>query len=404
MVGTSDTRVDLSGLRAEIVARENPTECPKCKGSNLSQETDVLDTWFSSALWPFSTMGWPDQTNLLKTFYPTSCLVTGFDILFFWVARMMMMGLKFMGDVPFKDVYIHALVRDELGKKMSKSLGNVIDPLEVMDKFGTDAFRFTLAALAAQGRDIRLSESRIEGYRNFMNKIWNAARFALPYVESLPADAIPDKSTNLPLADRWILSRLNRTVQEVRRSIETYCFNDAAQALYHFTWHEFCDWYIEESKIPLNSGDPARASTTAATLNHVLNSILQLLHPFIPFITEEIASKLNPERSTIIRGPFPTFDEERIDAEAERQMNVIMGVITSVRNIRSEMNVPPSKILPAAALPSCEEERELVESNLPVIRALARVGNRDWQTWGKHGAAPHVCNGSSGRNANIRAS
>ena len=223
----------------------------------------MLDTWFSSALWPFSTMGWPDKTPLLKTFYPTSCLVTGFDILFFWVARMMMMGLRFMKDVPFREVYIHALVRDEQGKKMSKSLGNVIDPLEVMEKFGTDAFRFTLAALAAQGRDIRLSESRIEGYRNFMNKIWNAARFALPYLRELGEKRLPDSSELPNLPDRWILSRLNRVSAEVREAIETYRFNDAAQALYHFTWHEFCDWYIEQAKIPLTGNNVDEARKTA---------------------------------------------------------------------------------------------------------------------------------------------
>ena len=217
-----------------IVAREEPSQCSSCKGSKLSQETDVLDTWFSSALWPFSTMGWPDKTPLLKTFYPTSCLVTGFDILFFWVARMMMMGLRFMKDVPFREVYIHALVRDEQGKKMSKSLGNVIDPLVVMENFGTDAFRFTLAALAAQGRDIRLSESRIEGYRNFMNKIWNAARFSLPYLGQLDETTVPNQSELPNLADRWILSRLNRVITEVREAIETYRFNDAAQALVSF--------------------------------------------------------------------------------------------------------------------------------------------------------------------------
>jgi valyl-tRNA synthetase len=373
-----------------IVAREEPTECPNCKGSKLNQETDVLDTWFSSALWPFSTMGWPEQTPLLHTFYPTSCLVTGFDILFFWVARMMMSGLKFMNEVPFKDVYIHALVRDENGKKMSKSLGNVIDPLRVMDKLGTDAFRFTLAALAAQGRDIRLSESRIEGYRNFMNKIWNAARFALPYVEVLPPEAAPEVSKALTLADRWILSRLNRTVGEVRRAIEEYCFNDAAQALYQFIWHEFCDWYIEEAKIPLSGDNPEDRRSAATTLKHVLDAILHLLHPFIPFITEEIAAKMNPQRATIMRGPFPESDESRIDPEAERKMDVIMGVISSVRNIRAEMNIPPSKILPAAAMPSTHEERALLESSLPLIRALARVGDLAVGTPGANTEPPRM--------------
>ena len=313
-----------------IVAREEPTQCPSCKGSKLSQETDVLDTWFSSALWPFSTMGWPDKTPLLKAFYPTSCLVTGFDILFFWVARMMMMGLRFMKDVPFREVYIHALVRDEQGKKMSKSLGNVIDPLEVMGKFGTDTFRFTLAALAAQGRDIRLSESRIEGYRNFMNKIWNAARFALPYLEGLDDKTIP-KSSELPnLPDRWILSRLNRVSGEVQEAIETYRFNDAAQALYHFTWHEFCDWYIEQAKIPLTGNNADETRETALVLRHVLDAIMRLLHPFIPFITEEIASKIPMNDKTVMRGPFPVFDPARIDSEAEQAMDLLMGLVGSV--------------------------------------------------------------------------
>ncbi len=302
-----------------IVAREEPSQCSSCKGSKLSQETDVLDTWFSSALWPFSTMGWPDKTPLLKTFYPTSCLVTGFDILFFWVARMMMMGLRFMKDVPFREVYIHALVRDEQGKKMSKSLGNVIDPLVVMENFGTDAFRFTLAALAAQGRDIRLSESRIEGYRNFMNKIWNAARFSLPYLGQLDEITVPDQSELPNLADRWILSRLNRVITEVREAIETYRFNDAAQALYHFTWHEFCDWYIEQAKIPLTGSNQDDARKTSLVLRHVLDAIMRLLHPFIPFISEEIASKIPMNDSTLMRGPFPIFDasENRFGSRTE---------------------------------------------------------------------------------------
>lgn len=373
-----------------IVSRETPTECPDCKGSQLRQETDVLDTWFSSALWPFSTMGWPDDTSLLKTFYPTSCLVTGFDILFFWVARMMMMGLKFMDDVPFKDVYIHALVRDELGKKMSKSLGNVIDPLMVMDKYGTDAFRFTLAALAAQGRDIRLSESRIEGYRNFMNKIWNAARFALPYVENgnkgLPAEV----SGALSLPERWILSRLNKTVQDVRTALENYCFNDAAQVLYHFTWHEFCDWYIEEAKIPLSGDDPEAARRSAAVLRHVLDSLMRLLHPFIPFITEEIAAKLHGEGSTIMLGDFPVFDETRLDPDTDKLMAVLMGVITSVRNIRAEMNLPPGKALPVLVVPSSNEEYALLEANEPMIRSLGRVSELHVSAAGSNTDPPHM--------------
>ncbi|MGD8304958.1 MAG: valine--tRNA ligase, partial [Desulfobacterales bacterium] len=227
------------------VAMETPRSCPKCGGTKLVQETDVLDTWFSSALWPFSTMGWPDKTPLLKTFYPTSVLVTAFDILFFWVARMMMMGIHFMKDVPFDDVYVHALVRDEHGKKMSKSTGNVIDPLTVIEKYGTDAFRFTLAAFAAQGRDVRMSEKRIEGYRHFVNKLWNAARFALMHIDK-PHTEINTVALSLP--DRWILSRLYHVTQKTAEAIDSYRFNDAASAVYNFVWHEFCDWYLEAIK------------------------------------------------------------------------------------------------------------------------------------------------------------
>ncbi|MEW6138826.1 MAG: valine--tRNA ligase [Thermodesulfobacteriota bacterium] len=358
-----------------IVARETPSQCTTCNGSRLVQETDVLDTWFSSALWPFSTMGWPDSTRLLQTFYPTSCLVTGFDILFFWVARMMMMGLKFRDDVPFREVYIHALVRDEEGKKMSKSLGNVIDPLMVMDKYGTDAFRFTLAALAAQGRDIRLSESRIEGYRNFMNKLWNAARFALPYLENSQGKTSLDSQTAFSLEERWILSRLNRTIGEVHDAITSYRFNDAAQALYHFAWHEFCDWYIEQAKIPLNASGSPEAARAAAVLRHVLDSLMRMLHPFIPFITEEIATKIPSNGHTIIRGPYPVVNESLLDSEAEREMNVLMGLISSVRNIRAEMNLAPGKPLDVVVFPSSPEEGELVLGSCLMVRSLGKVGD-----------------------------
>jgi valyl-tRNA synthetase len=356
-----------------IVSREEPSQCPGCKGSRLAQETDVLDTWFSSALWPFSTMGWPENTDLLKAFYPTSCLVTGFDILFFWVARMMMMGLKFMSDVPFREVYIHALVRDEHGKKMSKSLGNIIDPLLVMDKLGTDAFRFTLAALAAQGRDIRLSESRIEGYRNFMNKIWNSARFALPYLDHAEKDLSEITNGDLSLPERWILSRLNGTVKEVHEAIVTYRFNDAAQALYRFTWHEFCDWYIEQAKMPLSNEGSDEARRSAAILKHVLDALMRLLHPFIPFITEEVASKIPSNGDSIIKGPFPLVDESLLDSDAEQDMEIIMGVIGSVRNIRAEMNLPPARQLPVIVFPSSDHERVLLETNSDMVSALGRI-------------------------------
>ncbi|MGD9819399.1 MAG: valine--tRNA ligase [Desulfomonilaceae bacterium] len=356
-----------------IVSRETPEFCPACYSTRLEQETDVLDTWFSSALWPFSTMGWPESTQLLKSFYPTSCLVTGFDILFFWVARMMMMGLKFMDDVPFRDVYIHALVRDEHGKKMSKSLGNVIDPLMVMDKFGTDAFRFTLSALAAQGRDIRLSENRIEGYRNFMNKIWNSARFVLPHVQAIDDSLTLDNFNDYSVQEKWLLSRLNRTIIEVERAIETYSFNDAAQCLYQFMWHEFCDWGIEEAKIPLASNDDRVRTRAAVVLKNVLDTVIRLLHPFIPFITEEIASFIPTLRNPIISGPFPKPDEKFIDKNAEEHMRILMGIIGSVRNIRAEMNISPGKALPVTIYPDCPENERLIRDNLGCIRTLAKI-------------------------------
>ena len=257
----------------------------------------MLDTWFSSALWPFSTMGWPEKTPELATFYPTSCLVTGFDILFFWVARMMMMGLHFMDEVPFRDVYIHALVRDAQGQKMSKSKGNVIDPLTIIDQYGTDAFRFTLAAFAAQGRDIKLAEERIAGYRNFCNKVWNAARFTLMNLEGFEPDALKPEELELSQGDQWILHRLNETAGNVDEALAGYRYNEAAMALYQFTWSEFCDWYLELSKQDLYSGDPERKTDAQYVLWYTLENLLRLLHPFMPFITEEIWQALPGKRS-----------------------------------------------------------------------------------------------------------
>ncbi|HWT79078.1 MAG TPA: class I tRNA ligase family protein, partial [Candidatus Methylomirabilis sp.] len=283
-----------------VVSTEPVTRCPGCGSASVRQETDVLDTWFSSALWPFSTLGWPKKTKDLEVFYPTSVLVTGFDILFFWVARMMMMGLKFMGNVPFRDVYIHALVRDAEGQKMSKSRGNVIDPLEVIEKFGTDAFRFTLAAFAAQGRDIRLSEDRISGNRNFANKIWNASRFTLTNLQGYDPKN-PAGKADLTLADQWILSRLNRTVAAVREGLDGYKFNEAASAVYQFLWHEICDWYIELIKPALyQDQDPGRKWAAQDVLARVLDRSLRLLHPFMPFITEEIWQALPGNEGSIM--------------------------------------------------------------------------------------------------------
>jgi len=353
------------------VAREMPQNCQACKGKNLVQETDVLDTWFSSALWPFSTLGWPDQTDELNTFYPTSVLVTGFDILFFWVARMMMMGLHFMGDVPFEEVYIHALVRDAEGKKMSKSKGNVIDPLEVMDQFGTDAFRFTLAALAAQGRDIKLSEERILGYRHFVNKIWNAARLVLMNLDTEGNVEEKDRVHSLP--DRWILSRLGQVAEEITQAIEDFHFNDAANLCYHFIWHEFCDWYLEMAKQGLYGKDRDIKESTRAVAQEVLMGALKLLHPFMPFVTEEIWEKLPGTEGSIMIARFPEASDYIKDENALKEMSLLMGIITGIRNIRGEMNISPSKKVNILIDVAEKEEADFLSSNLVHIKTLAKV-------------------------------
>ncbi len=359
------------------VAMDDPSKCSKCGSDEIRQETDVLDTWFSSALWPFSTMGWPEQTPELKTFYPTSCLVTGFDILFFWVARMMMMGLHFMDEVPFKDVYIHALVRDAHGQKMSKSKGNVIDPLTVIDQYGTDAFRFTLAAFAAQGRDIKLAEERIAGYRNFCNKVWNAARFTLMNLEGFDPDSVRFEELQLSEADKWILHRLNETIRETDQAISEYRFNEAAMGLYQFTWSEFCDWYLELSKRDLYGGDPERKGVARYVLWYTLDHLLRLLHPFMPFITEEIWQALPGVKTvpSIMLADYPEACHYREHPEAAGRMERIMAVISGIRNIRGEMEVPPSKEI--AVILSCgsEESRTLMKHNEGAIMGLARVGD-----------------------------
>lgn len=358
-----------------IVAVQAPEKCPGCAGSNLIQETDVLDTWFSSALWPFSTMGWPDQTPLLQKFYPTSVLVTGFDILFFWVARMMMMGIHFMDDVPFKDVYVHALVRDEDGKKMSKSTGNVIDPLVVIEKYGTDAFRFTLAAFAAQGRDVKMSEKRVEGYRHFVNKLWNAARFSLMHLER----GYPNLQTQqLSLPDKWILSRLNQMVLSVSKALDEYRFNEAAGRAYQFVWHEFCDWYLEAVK-PILYADQLKEEreATLGVLWRVLRDTLILLHPFMPFVTEEIWHKLPGTEGSIMKTSFPSkaadFDAIELNPDAESKMELIAKIITGIRNIRGEMNISPALFLSAAVHSASEENRSIISDHQDIILNLARL-------------------------------
>src|SRR3990172_1460916 len=289
-----------------MVGIDPPPRCESCGGTDLRQEEDVLDTWFSSALWPFSTLGWPESTADFKRYYPTSVLVTGFDILFFWVARMMMMGIECTGKPPFRDVVIHALVRDARGEKMSKTRGNVIDPLHVIDRFGTDAFRFTLVALAAQGRDIRMSDDRVEGYRNFMNKLFQAGRFVRMHVDETTPRELPG---DLQVTDRWILSRLQRVVDEVRRGIEENRFNKPGTPLFHILWHEFCDWYLEMIKPPLSPepGDVERQRQRAVLLR-VYETLLTLGHPFVPFITEELWHFLPGERGLLYDRPYPSVD------------------------------------------------------------------------------------------------
>jgi valyl-tRNA synthetase len=306
----------------------------------LTRDPDVLDTWFSSALWPFSTLGWPEQTKELNRYYPTDVLVTGFDIIFFWVARMMMMGLHFMGHVPFHTVYIHALVRDEFGQKMSKSRGNIIDPLVLIDRYGADALRFTLVSMAAQGRDIKLAEARVEGYRNFATKLWNAARFCqmngcLPDQPFEPANA--DETLN-----RWLVAAVRRVAEDVTDAITTFRFNEAAAALYHFVWHSFCDWYLELAK-PVLSGDETKAkSETRAAAAWGLGQILHLLHPVMPFVTEELWGELGYGEIPLILSPWPRLQSLPVDNAAVDEIDWVIRFVGAIRSARSELNVPPS--------------------------------------------------------------
>jgi len=361
-----------------IVARIAPASCPTCGRQDFIQDPDVLDTWFSSALWPFSTLGWPDQTPELKKYYPTSTLVTGFDILFFWVARMIMMGLKCTGEVPFTDVYIHALVRDAEGQKMSKSKGNVIDPLQVIDQYGADALRFTLAAMASPGRDIKLSPERIEGYRNFANKLWNAARFVLMHLEGAPADGplgshIP--LSDRPLADRWIMSRLYRCLGEVTRSLEAYRFDEAADAAYHFMWHEYCDWYLELAKPSLADKHSSQAACTRATLLESLETILRLLHPLMPFITEEIWQAIPHNGESIMVAPYPLPDPAAINEDIERQIAGVMSIVSATRAIRSTQGIAPSRPLRVSVTTPTIALRGILTANASLIASLARIND-----------------------------
>ncbi|MAT64539.1 MAG: valine--tRNA ligase [Gammaproteobacteria bacterium] len=382
----------------------------------LEQDSDVLDTWFSSALWPFSTLGWPERTEALETWYPTSVLVTGFDIIFFWVARMVMMGQYFMNDVPFREVYIHGLVRDAHGQKMSKSKGNVLDPIDLIDgieldalvekrtrglmqpqmakkieqqtrrdfpdgipAFGTDALRFTFAALASTGRDINFDLGRIEGYRNFCNKLWNAARYVLMNTEDRDCGQLEEKEVELTVADRWILARLQQAEREVIESIQTYRLDHAAQAIYEFTWNEYCDWYLELSKPVLTNPDSpaARQRGTRRTLVQVLETLLRLAHPLMPFITEEIWQRVAPlagaTGETVMRQPFPAPDDSLMDQAAIADMDWVMQFILGVRKIRSGYDIKPSQPLPVVLENSSDEDRARLAANRHYLEFLART-------------------------------
>jgi len=353
------------------VARETPKVCSHCEEGDLIQEVDVLDTWFSSALWPFSTLGWPEQTQTLNKFYPTSVLCTGFDILFFWVARMIMMGIRFMDNIPFHSVYIHALIRDSEGQKMSKTKGNVIDPLTMMDKYGTDALRFTLAAFAAQGRDIKLSEERIEGYRNFCNKLWNASRFVLMNLDGYDGTYKLIPNEERPASHRWILSRLNEACREVNHALEEFKFNDAASSIYKFVWNEYCDWFLELSKPHLYGGNDRKE--TQNILVYVLGNCLRLLHPFMPFITEEIHSKLPGTTGSMMEDTFPEYKENNVDLEAEKTFSTVINVIDCVRNVRGEMNLNPGLNLDLLIRTRHDHEVTTLNNNTQYINSLGRT-------------------------------
>ncbi len=366
------TCVDCEEL---IVAEEAPETCPRCGSARLVQEEDVLDTWFSSSLWPFSTLGWPDETPELRRWYPTTCLVTGFDIIFFWVARMMMMGIHFLGVPPFSVVYLHPLVRDAQGRKMSKSLGNGIDPIAMIEKYGCDSLRFTLTVFAAMGRDIRLSEERIEGYRHFVNKVWNAARFAMLNLEDNPPRKI-DLASVEQLPQIWILDRLEGFKLDMANALAEYRFSDAAQCAYKFVWNEFCDWYLELAKPALQSEEAAIREPARYVLWLALREILVLLHPVMPFVTAEIWQALpaSPDASRdIALELYPVAHPEASRPEKAREMEVIQSVIVAARTIKAELDISPSKKIALILHPDTDEQEKLLEANRQSIMALARL-------------------------------
>lgn len=364
------------------VSETDPSECSFCKSKKITQEEDVLDTWFSSALWPFSTMGWPKETEAQKTFYPTTVLVTGHDIIFFWVARMIMMGLEFKRDVPFRTVFIHGLIRDSQGKKMSKSSGNSVDPVELIDANGADSLRFTLMAQMAGGRDLKFSAQRLEGYRNFMNKIWNAARFSLGVLQDFKAPAegvkaLPQKK-DLSTADQWIIAKTAVCEKAVEDALNNYRFSDAANSVYNFVWNEFCDWYLEFIKPIVYGADSAEKQATLLVLAQTLNRIMRLLHPFVPFISEEIYQKLPIKGAALIVDTFPTVknDKEWLalgSQDVAFEMDVVKDVIAAVRNIRGENRIKPGLKIPVRLIPKDAKGEKILNANKSAIMNLAKA-------------------------------
>ncbi|MDP2980635.1 MAG: class I tRNA ligase family protein, partial [Candidatus Omnitrophota bacterium] len=357
-----------------IVSKTRPDKCPVCGGTDLKQDEDVLDTWFSSWLWPISTLGWPEKTKDLEYFYPTSVLVTAPEILFFWVARMIMSGKEFMKEIPFSDVYIHGTVRDTTGKKMSKSLGNIIDPLEIIDGFGADALRFSIISITSTGQDVFLSKDKFEIGRNFANKIWNASRFVLMNLggPEFQGSGLPEKE-NLGIADKWILSRLNRTIEAVTKALKSYRFNEAEGLIYDFFWHDFCDWYLEmvKSDITALSLQPSAVSSRAILI-HVLENSLKLLHPFMPFVTEAIWQSIK-ERKSIMVSAWPEADKHYMDKKIESDMEIAKDIIVNIRNIRADMNIPHSKKIKVILVPLKRGAGSVLSDGMGCVKNLAQL-------------------------------
>lgn len=359
-----------------IVSKTKPSKCPVCGSANIKQDEDVLDTWFSSWLWPFSTLGWPNKTKELSYFYPTNTLVTAQEIIFFWVARMIMAGMEFMGEIPFKDIYIHGTVRDDTGTKMSKSLGNTIDPIEIIEKYGTDALRFSIISITAQGQDVFLSPQKFELGRNFANKLWNASRFVLLNLdtEKIKSDLCQiETDPTLNLADRWILSRFYQALNDFSKHLDNYKMNDAANRIYDFLWHEFCDWYVEMAKLTLTE------KHTQVTLYKVLEKSLRVLHPIMPFITEEIWQKLPKEHGTesIMVSPWPHIQKKFISKKIDHQMGMVINIIQAMRNLRSEWRIDPAKFVNASIKVKTDADKKTLKPSDMYIKRLARIENID---------------------------